>query len=91
MKRPKSYFAGVFNDPDYMRHLLGRMVSDCEYYLGFGNRHPKHLWAGNEHEQIEYMKFIWNQLTHIYGEVLPWCPLERIEQFEIKMQKEGTK
>ena len=25
--------------------MLDRMKSDCEYFLGAGNRNPKHLWA----------------------------------------------
>lgn len=35
-------------DSKYKYMLLGRMQSDCEYYLGFGNRNQSRLWAGNE-------------------------------------------
>ena len=35
--------------------LLDRLRSDCEYYLNYGNRHPKSLWAGDEKLQIEFM------------------------------------
>lgn len=48
---------------EFLTQLLGRMVSDCDYYLGNGMRHPKHLWADNEKEQIEYMKEIWKELN----------------------------
>lgn len=30
---------------DYM--LLGRLLCDCKYYLGNGNRKAKHLWTGD--------------------------------------------
>lgn len=36
--------------------MLGRLQSDCEYYLGYGNRYAKHLWAGDEQDQIKSMK-----------------------------------
>ncbi|MCI3002775.1 hypothetical protein LV833_25460, partial [[Clostridium] innocuum] len=29
------------------------MVEDCNYYLGYGNRNAKDLWADDEWEQIE--------------------------------------
>ena len=43
--------------------LLSRMKMDCLYYLGYGNRNPKNLWANNEKQQIEYMKAIWNSFS----------------------------
>lgn len=45
---------------DYM--MLGRLQSDCKYYLGYGNRYAKHLWAGDEQKQIDEMKKIYNSL-----------------------------
>ena len=42
--------------------MLGRLQSDCEYYLGWGNRNTKRLWANNEKEQINEMKALWNKL-----------------------------
>lgn len=46
--------------PEFRYQLLDRMVSDCKYYLGYGNRHPKYLWAGNEEDQIKLMKSLWD-------------------------------
>ena len=40
--------------------LLGRMKSDCEYYLGYGNHDKSRLWALDEKLQIAYMKALWN-------------------------------
>lgn len=61
--------------------LLGRLQQDCEYYLGNGNRAAKHLWAGNEAEQIAKMKELYNRLP-----IKPeWLTLEKIEQYEAAM------
>lgn len=61
--------------------LLARLQQDCEYYLGHGNRVPKHLWAGNEVEQIAKMRDLFHGLP-----VKPeWITLERISQYEAAM------
>lgn len=36
--------------------LLGRLKSDCEYYLGYGGRNAKSLWAHDEQAQIDKMR-----------------------------------
>ena len=33
------------HDKKFRYMLLSRMQSDCEYYLNYGNRNPKRLWA----------------------------------------------
>ena len=43
------------HDLKFRYMLLGRLQADCEYYLGFGNKNPRRLWAGSEKTQIEYM------------------------------------
>lgn len=30
---------------EFQYKMLDRMKSDCEYYLGYGNRSTKYLWA----------------------------------------------
>lgn len=45
----------IHRDSVFRYQLLGRLQSDCEYYLNYGNRHPKSLWAGDEKLQIEFM------------------------------------
>ena len=42
-------------DKRFRYMLLARLQSDCEYYLGFGNRSTGRLWAGDEARQIEWM------------------------------------
>lgn len=36
------------HDKKFRYMLLSRMQSDCEYYLNYGNRNPKRLWAGDD-------------------------------------------
>lgn len=40
--------------------LLDRLRQDCLYFLGFGNRCERCLWAGNVRDQVGYMKALWN-------------------------------
>lgn len=39
--------------------LLSRMQSDCEYFLGNGNRSEKHLWGLTVEKHIRYMKILY--------------------------------
>ncbi len=73
------------HDETFRYQMLDRMRSDCEYYLGNGNRHSKHLWAGNEHNQILYMKALWNSFPE--GEKPEWLSMEKICIYEKMMTK----
>ena len=42
---------------EYM--LLGRMRSDCEYYLGYGNRNSSRLCGNDPQQHIDRMKELW--------------------------------
>jgi hypothetical protein len=64
--------------------MLARMKSDCEYFLGAGNRNPKHLWALEVDEQITAMKATWKLLE----EKPEWCTWEDILEYERKMKSE---
>lgn len=50
-------------DEKFRYQLLSRLQSDCNYYLGNGNRSKNHLWAENEKEQIETMKELWKSFS----------------------------
>ena len=64
--------------------MLGRLRSDNDYYLGNGNRHEKHLWAGNVKDQIAEMKRLYNQLPkHLKPE---WLSMTDINNYEKKMK-----
>lgn len=63
--------------------LLDRMRADCDYYLGYGNRCKKYLWAGEEHEHINIMKTIYNSFPE--NAKPEWLTMTDIEEFERKM------
>jgi hypothetical protein len=67
--------------------LLGRLQQDCEYYLGHGNRAKKHLWAGDEAEQIKKMK----ELYAGFAEKPAWITLEDIERYSAAMSSGEAK
>jgi hypothetical protein len=54
------------------------MYSDCEYYLNYGNRNKKILWAGDEKEHIENMLLIYNS----FDEKPEWLTIEQIEKYK---------
>lgn len=43
--------------------LLFRLVSDCKYYLGHGNRNKNVLWSKDEYEQIKEMETRYRSLV----------------------------
>ena len=69
------------NSLDYQ--MLSRLQSDCNYYLGCGNRNEKNLWAGNVKDQIIKMKELWNQFTD--DQKPEWLTYEQILQYEKEM------
>jgi hypothetical protein len=64
---------------EYM--LLGRLQTDCDYYLGNGNRCARHLWALGEQQQIAKMKELYEGLP-VKPEWLTW---EQILDYERQM------
>ena len=71
-------------DKKFRYRLLSRMKCDCEYYLGNGNRNPKHLWAGNEKDQIEAMKSLLESFSK--NGKPEWLTWEQIEKYEADME-----
>lgn len=63
--------------------MLDRLRSDCEYYLGYGNRYAKNLWAKDEQEQIDEMKKLHNSFPE--NEKPEWLTYEEILQYEKAM------
>ena len=62
--------------------LLGRLKSDCEYYLGYGGRNAKQsLWAHDEQAQIDKMREIYDSLK-----IKPkWLTIEQIDEYAARM------
>lgn len=71
---------------EYNYRLLGRLQADCEYYLNYGNRMPKHLWAINEKEHIEKMKQLYNSFAE--DQQPEWINMEDILRYEKEMLKD---
>lgn len=67
----------------FQYQMLGRLLADCEYYLGWGNRDTERLWAKDEKEQIEEMKKIWNIISE--DKKPKWLTWEQIVAYEKKI------
>ena len=50
----------LHRDMVFRYQLLGRLQADCEYYLDYGNRNIRRLWAGNVNLQIKLMAELYN-------------------------------
>lgn len=58
------------------------MKSDCEYFLGAGQRHGKHLSEGGIEAQIAKMRELYDAVP----EKPEWLTTEDIDRYEIEMQ-----
>jgi hypothetical protein len=67
---------------EFEYRLLSRLKSDCEYFLGHGNRCEKHLWAGDVDSQIKKMKELWEMVP----EKPEWLPFDEILEYEKAMK-----
>ena len=61
--------------------LLDRLRSDCEYFLGAGNRAEKHLWTGSVRAQISKMRELYDMLP----EKPEWLTKETIDDYAERM------
>ena len=73
---------------DFQKHgnefcymMLKRLEMDCDYYLGCGCKGKNHLWTGNEYDQIELMRMLYD----ILPEKPEWLTKERIEEYADEM------
>jgi hypothetical protein len=71
------------SEESFRYQLLSRLQSDCNYYLGYGNRSKRALWAGDETEQIITMKQLWNSFSH--DDKPEWLTWNEILEYENKM------
>jgi hypothetical protein len=72
------------HDEKYRYQLLNRLKFDCDYYLGYGDKHSGYLWAGNARDQIEAMKTLWNSFPD--GGKPEWLTWKQIETYAEKMK-----
>jgi len=69
------------NPQQFQYMMLSRLQSDCKYFLGYGKRSIRNLWADNIVEHIAEMKRLWNELI-----IKPeWLSLEKIIEYENNM------
>lgn len=61
--------------------LLDRLRTDCEYFLGAGQRNEKHLWAGSTSAQIARMR----ELYDVLPEKPDWLTQEAIDRYAERM------
>ena len=73
----------IHKDSVFRYQLLDRLRSDCEYYLNYGNRHPKSLWAGDEKLQIEFMIKLHESFKE--DEKPEWLTMDEILEYSKKM------
>ena len=68
------------SDTKFKYMLLSRLQSDCNYFLGNGNKSSR-LWGGTVKEHIEAMRNMHNDIK-----VKPeWLTLDEIDDYERKM------
>lgn len=63
--------------------MLSRLKSDCDYFLGHGNRYSGRLWAGNVKDQIEEMKRLHNSFS--VDKKPEWLTYNDILKYETSM------
>jgi len=63
--------------------MLGRLKSDCDYYLGAGMRDSDRLWAKSEVAHISHMRHLWNSFSE--AEKPEWLTWDQIIGYERKM------
>jgi hypothetical protein len=63
--------------------MLSRLKSDCDYFLGNGNRCEKRLYHGNPKLQIEAMLILWESFPQ--DKKPEWLTREEIMAYEKAM------
>ena len=74
------------DDKKFRYSMLGRLKSDCDYFLGNGNRNERHLWAHTVDEQIAKMKELHNSFAD--DEKPEWLTMDQIDEYERKMKSD---
>lgn len=73
-------------DKTFNYMMLSRLKQDCDYYLGYGGRSERVLWAHSVIEQIEEMKRIYNLFDE--SEKPEWLTWNELLDYENKMLTE---
>lgn len=71
-------------DESFRYQMLDRLRSDCNYYLGYGNRSANALWArGDEAGQILHMVALYQSFPD--DKKPEWLTADDIESFAVQM------
>ena len=77
------YYEPLPREESFAYQMLGRLKSDCDYFLGNGFGYEPHLWAGTVEKQIKEMRDRWNAFA---DEDKPeWLTMEQINEYERNM------
>lgn len=83
IKSERVYYEPLPYEMRYRYTMLGRLKSDCDYFLGNGHGYEPHLWAGSVEEQIAEMRKRWNEFAD--DEKPEWLTMEQIDEYEKNM------
>ena len=73
----------IHRDSVFRYQLLDRLRSDCEYYLNYGNRHPKSLWADVPNPEEDVSVSLCAKITHL---ILKKMCIETYQTTELRLQ-----
>ncbi len=79
------YYEPLPSEMRFRYSMLGRLKSDCDYFLGNGNGYEGNLWAGSVEEQISEMRKRWNEFAE--DEKPEWLTWDDIDKYEKEMLK----
>lgn len=77
------YYEPLPEDMRFRYSMLGRLQSDCDYFLGNGDGYEGHLWAHSVEAQIKEMRERWNSFEE--DEKPEWLTWEQIDEYEKQM------
>lgn len=76
-------YGGVEQPSSNTYRMLGRLKSDCDYYLGHGNRYAGNLYYHNEVLQIKGMIEIWDSLPD--DKKPEWLTIDQLEKYSVEL------
>lgn len=76
-------YGGVEQTSANTYRMLGRLKSDCDYYLGNGNRYAGHLYHHNEVLQIKDMIEIWDSIPD--DKKPEWLTIDQLEKYSVEL------
>jgi len=82
LSQPQQELDSVPYNFEFEYRQLSRLKSDCEYFLGAGQRHGKHLSEGGIEAQIAKMRELYDAVP----DKPEWLTAEDIDRYEAEMQ-----